>query len=103
MNVSIKGVALAALMTFGLAAQQPTTTPAMHAKAAGRLVITNAMVIYGNAKPPYGPVDIVVQNGLIAYEASRDLVRAQTQLTETAEHAETAKNMCSAVLSDLRG
>jgi len=23
------------------------------------------MVIYGNAKPPYGPVDIVVQNGLI--------------------------------------
>ena len=25
------------------------------------------MVIYGNAKPPYGPVDIVVQDGLIAY------------------------------------
>ena len=24
------------------------------------------MVIYGNAKPPYGPVDIVVQDGLIA-------------------------------------
>ena len=24
------------------------------------------MVIYGNAKPPYGPVDIVVQDGLIS-------------------------------------
>ena len=30
-----------------------------------RLVIRNAMVIYGSAKPPYGPVDIVVQDGLI--------------------------------------
>ena len=25
------------------------------------------MVIYGNAKPPYGPVDIVVEDGLISY------------------------------------
>ena len=25
------------------------------------------MVIYGNAKPPYGPVDIVVEDGLITY------------------------------------
>ena len=32
MNVPIKGLALAALMTFGLAAQQPPATPPMHAK-----------------------------------------------------------------------
>jgi len=68
MNVTIKGLALAALLTFGLAAQQPPpATPSIHAKAASRLVIRNAMVIYGNAKPPYGPVDIVVQDGLISY------------------------------------
>jgi imidazolonepropionase-like amidohydrolase len=67
MNVPIKGLALAALMTFGLAAQQPFATPPIHARAAHRLVIKNAMVIYGNAKPPYGPVDIVVEDGLISY------------------------------------
>ena len=68
MNVTIKGLTLAALCSFGLAAQQPTpATPFIHAKAARRLVIRNAMVIYGNAKPPYGPVDIVVEDGLISY------------------------------------
>src|SRR4051812_43770766 len=72
MNVSIRGLALAALMTFGLAAQQPAVTPPMHARAARRLVIKNAMVIYGNAKPAYGPVDIVVQDGLIAYIGPAD-------------------------------
>jgi imidazolonepropionase-like amidohydrolase len=69
MNVTMKALALAALLTFGLglAAQQPPATPLIHAKSARRLIIRNAMVIYGNAKPPYGPVDIVVQDGLIAY------------------------------------
>ena len=64
------GLAAAALLTFGMtAAQQPPSgvTPSIHAKNARRLVITNAMVIYGNAKPPYGPVDIVVQDGVISY------------------------------------
>src|SRR6266446_6776545 len=73
MNVTIKGLAFAGLFTFGLAAQQaPPATPSMHAKAARRLVIKNAMVIYGNAKPPYGPVDIVVQDGLISYIGPAD-------------------------------
>jgi imidazolonepropionase-like amidohydrolase len=72
MNVSIKGLALAALMTVGLAAGQAPATPPMHARTAHRLVIKNAMVIYGNAKPPYGPVDIVVQDGLISYIGPAD-------------------------------
>ena len=55
MNVSIKGLALAALVTFGLAAQQPPPTPPMHAKRAHRLVIKNAMVIYGNAQAAVRP------------------------------------------------
>ncbi len=67
MNVTITGIALAALLTVGLGAQQPPVTPLIHAKSSRRLIIGNAMVIYGNAKPPYGPVDIVVQDGLIAY------------------------------------
>src|SRR4051794_35023280 len=74
MNVPIKGLALAALMTFGLAAQQPPSVPPIHAKATHRLVIKNAMVIYGSAKPPYGPVDIVVEDGLISYIGPSDTV-----------------------------
>ena len=40
--------------------------PPVHARPVGRLLIRNAMVIYGNAKPAFGPVDILVQDGLIA-------------------------------------
>jgi imidazolonepropionase-like amidohydrolase len=39
---------------------------AAHDKRYKRLLIRNAMVIYGNAKPPYGPMDILVEDGLIA-------------------------------------
>ena len=65
-------IAIAVLLTFGLAAEPQPPPPsvaaaALHAKQPRRLVIKNAMVIYGNAKPPYGPVDIVVQDGLISY------------------------------------
>lgn len=37
-----------------------------HARQYRRLLIRNAMVIYGNAKPPYGPMEIVLQDGVIA-------------------------------------
>lgn len=37
-----------------------------HAKQYNRLLIRNAMVIYGNAEPPFGPTDICVEDGLIA-------------------------------------
>src|SRR5258705_11960933 len=72
MNGLFKAFAIAALLTFGMAAAQPPSPPAqnaaaLHARAPRRLVIKNAMVIYGNAKPPYGPVDIVVQDGVISY------------------------------------
>ncbi|WP_291983569.1 amidohydrolase family protein [Luteitalea sp.] len=39
---------------------------AVHAKKPSRLLIRRAMVIYGNGKPPYGPMDILVQDGVIA-------------------------------------
>jgi imidazolonepropionase-like amidohydrolase len=58
-------------------AAPPPSQPAAAASAAGRkapahatpvkrLLITNAMIIYGNAKPAYGPMDILLQDGLIA-------------------------------------
>ena len=46
-----------------LSAQRPAPSAAdqaMHAQEVGRLLITDAMVIYGNAKPSFGPVDILV-------------------------------------------
>src|SRR6187397_1222320 len=61
----VPALALATLCTFDTAAQQTPSTPPTHATASRRLVIKNEMVIYGNAKPPYGPMDILVQDGLI--------------------------------------
>jgi imidazolonepropionase-like amidohydrolase len=61
--------ALAAVMVTHLGAQavpKPTTKPPAHATSVKRLLIKNAMVIAGNAKPAFGPVDILVQDGLIA-------------------------------------
>jgi imidazolonepropionase-like amidohydrolase len=44
----------------------PRADTAVHAERPTRLLIRQAMVIYGNGRPPYGPVDILVQDGLIA-------------------------------------
>src|SRR6187399_67463 len=53
------------LLNFSAAAQQTAVTPSIHGRQPRRLIIRNAMVIYGNAKPAYGPVDITVDRGLI--------------------------------------
>jgi imidazolonepropionase-like amidohydrolase len=67
------GIALATglvlLATQGsLARGQRSASPAApaHANAVGRLLIRDAMVIYGNGKPAFGPTDILVRDGLIA-------------------------------------
>jgi len=39
----------------------------LHNRAARRLTLRNVTVIYGSARPPAGPLDIVVENGLISY------------------------------------
>ena len=38
----------------------------LHARSQRRLLIRNAMVIYGSARPPYGPVDIILEDGVIS-------------------------------------
>jgi imidazolonepropionase-like amidohydrolase len=58
---------LAAWTGLGTAQQTPPTPVGLHATAPRRLLIRNAMVIYGSARAPYGPVDIVAENGTIAY------------------------------------
>ncbi len=44
----------------------PEIKPAEHAATYSKLLIRNAMVIYGNAEPPFGPADICIENGRIA-------------------------------------
>jgi imidazolonepropionase-like amidohydrolase len=56
----------ASALFFRVTAQQASSAPPIHAKTAKRLLIRNATVIYGSARPPYGPVDIVVEGGLIS-------------------------------------
>lgn len=56
---------VAALLAIGVTAQQPPAIPDIHAKAGQRLLVRNAMVIYGSARPPFGPVDILVEDGII--------------------------------------
>ncbi len=60
-------VCLAGTMSLGFAAQQSAPTPSLHAQAVRRLVLRNAMVIYGSARPPAGPYDIAVEDGVISY------------------------------------
>ena len=65
----VVAIAAAFLPGPGLLARQPArTSPAapVHARAVKRLLIRNAMVIYGNGKPAFGPTDILIQDGLIA-------------------------------------
>jgi len=69
--VAVLAISLAIIGTASLTAQQaPQSAPAVkapeHAKQYKRLLIRNAMVIYGNAEPPFGPASICVEDGLIA-------------------------------------
>ena len=66
MRAAIVALALAAVATAAHS-QLPAGGDAarLHATKPGRLVIRSAMVIYGNGKPAFGPVDVVVEQGVI--------------------------------------
>jgi imidazolonepropionase-like amidohydrolase len=55
----------AAIMAEEAAQPTPAAKAPEHAKVYKRLLIKNAMVIYGNAEPPFGPANICVEDGLI--------------------------------------
>jgi imidazolonepropionase-like amidohydrolase len=59
---------VAALAASGAGQTPPAADePArLHAREPRRLLIRNAMVIYGNARPAFGPVDILVEGGIIS-------------------------------------
>ena len=65
--VAVGQLFAAAVVGTSVAATTPQTSVGepVHGQASEQLVITNAMVIYGNGRPPFGPVDIVVEDGLI--------------------------------------
>lgn len=62
----------AAVLAAGLAAlgtgnpAEAPAKPAVHGRPVQRLLIKNAMVIYGNGEPAFGPVDVCVEAGRIA-------------------------------------
>ena len=51
--------------TTGTDATQRDDPPPVHARSAQRLIIKNAMVIYGSGRPAFGPADVVVEDGRI--------------------------------------
>lgn len=80
------GAVAAALWLLGTAgpaattaAQQPGDGAPHHAEAVSRLLINDAMVIYGSGRPPFGPMDILIEQGdivRIAPSISRSLADA---------------------------
>jgi len=65
-------VVLSAALTLGVAAMQAPppqspVAPSLHASTTRHLLIRNATVIYGSGRPPFGPVDISVDEGRISY------------------------------------
>jgi imidazolonepropionase-like amidohydrolase len=63
---TLPGVVVVAVSALAAQGQAPASEAPRHGQAVKRLLIANAMVIYGNAKPAYGPMDIFVEDGLIA-------------------------------------
>ena len=72
MNVSIKAWRSRRVMTFGLAAQQPPATPPMHAQRRAPPRDPERDGDLRQRQAALGPVDIVVQDGLIAYIGPHD-------------------------------
>jgi imidazolonepropionase-like amidohydrolase len=77
-GMSLFGTLMTGLAVLGMALMTPAQVAPQaqksetavkapeHAKQYKRLLIRNAMVIYGNAEPPFGPTNICLEDGLIA-------------------------------------
>ena len=85
-------------------AQQPIAgrTP-QHAKAVNRLLIRGGMILYGNAKPPFGPSDILIENGLISRVAPRIEAPADAVIDATGKYVLPGFVNTHAHLQDERG
>ena len=57
-----------------------------HARAVPRLLIRQAMVVYGNGKPAFGPVDILVEAGRIARVAPHIETTADAVIDATGKY-----------------
>ena len=80
-------VMFGALALVSSAQVRPTgRDTAVHARKPSRLLIRRAMVIYGNGKPPYGPMDILVQDGVIANIAPTLPVEADAVIDATGKY-----------------
>jgi len=66
MRAALLLAAVSALVSAPAAQAPSSATTAVHARQVKRLLIRNAMVIPGPAVPPSGPIDILLEDGLIA-------------------------------------
>ena len=64
--IAIGGAALCFDSPHGQTTAPSNQPAAQHARGVGRLLIRGAMVIPGTGVPAFGPVDLLVENGLIA-------------------------------------
>jgi imidazolonepropionase-like amidohydrolase len=79
----VSGASAVVLSAQGRTAGRDT---AVHARKPARLLIRHAMVIYGNGKPPYGPLDILVQDGVIANIAPNIPAEADAVIDATGKY-----------------
>ena len=66
-----------------LQSQPATASPGapVHAFAVRRFLVRDVMVVYGAGKPPFGPMDVVIDDGLIAeVRSSADDERPQADV-----------------------
>jgi imidazolonepropionase-like amidohydrolase len=81
----LTALAAAALLTIGVQAGQDAPAPSLHARRSPRLVLRNAMIVYGAAKPAYGPLDITIEDGrIVRIAAAGDLVRGADAIIDAA-------------------
>ena len=64
--VGLAGLGQALLEAQPAASASGTAPAPEHGKPVKRLLIRNAMIIYGNAEPPFGPANVCIEDGRIA-------------------------------------
>ncbi|HTV01536.1 MAG TPA: amidohydrolase family protein [Luteitalea sp.] len=84
--VALLLVSGASAMVLSAQGRAPGRDTAVHARKPSRLLIRHAMVIYGNGKPPYGPMDILVQDGVIANIAPNIPAEADAVIDATGKY-----------------
>ena len=66
LRIAATALLIVATGTGALDSSSRAADPPRHGVKVKRLLIRSVMVVYGNAKPPFGPMDVLVEDGVIA-------------------------------------